>query len=112
MRRKVFLSLASAAAVVAAGLVATAAAETQAPAQAQAQCSARRDLVEQLSAQYGEKPEAIGQVDQQSIVEIFVSDQGTWTILVTGTDGGSCILATGEGWDSNAVTTAAALHGA
>ena len=35
------------------------------------------------------------------MVEIFVSDNGTWTILATGTDGKSCVLSAGEGWQIN-----------
>ncbi len=33
-------------------------------------------------------------------MEIFVSPAGTWTILATGTDGLSCVLAVGEGFDA------------
>lgn len=106
MRHKLFLGIMPVAAIVASGLLASA---SSAP--AQNQCAGRNDMVQQLDAQYGEKPAAVGQVDQQSVVEVFVSDQGTWTILVTGTDGGSCVLASGEGWDGNEALTAA-LHGA
>lgn len=108
MRSKL-ISLIPAGALVAAGFGLTAATE---PAQSQAQCNMREAMVKQLSEQYGEKPAAVGQVDQQSLVEIFVSENGTWTILVTGTDGGSCVLAAGESWDSTDVLAAAAMHGA
>jgi hypothetical protein len=107
MRNKLFLGLMPVAVLIASGLLATA---SSAP--AETQCSARNDLVEQLDTQYGEMPAAVGQVDEQSLVEIFVSEQGTWTILVSGTDGGACILATGEGWDSTKVLAAAAMPGA
>ena len=107
MPNKLILGLMPVAVIVASGLLATA---SSAP--AQNQCGVRQELVQQLDAQFGEKPAATGQVDQQSMVEIFVSDQGTWTILVTGTDGGSCIIATGEGWDDTKILAAAALHGA
>lgn len=111
MRNKLFLGIMPVAAMVAAGLLATASsAPAQNSAPGQSQCAKRNDLVRQLDAQYNEKPAAVGQVDQQSVVEVYVSDRGTWTILVTGTDGGSCILASGEGWDSNVMV--AALRGA
>ncbi len=106
MRSKLLLGLLPAAIIVATGLA------TASSAPAQTQCSSRSDLVQQLEAQYGERPAALGQVDQQSVVEIFVSETGTWTILVSGTDGGACILATGEGWDSAKVLAAAAMPGA
>ncbi|WP_280800260.1 MULTISPECIES: hypothetical protein [unclassified Mesorhizobium] len=43
------------------------------------------------------------------MLEIFVSDQGTWTILATDTHGQSCIITAGEGWDG--ATMAAVLPG-
>jgi hypothetical protein len=107
MRHKLFLGIMPVAAIVASGLLASA---SSAP--AQNQCAARNDIIRQLDTQYGEKPAAIGQVDQQSVIEVYVSDQGTWTIIVSGTDGGSCILASGEGWDSNSTMAAAMLRGA
>ena len=107
MRHKLLIGIAPVAAIVASSLLATA---SSAP--AQNQCAARNDMIQQLDVQFSERPAAIGQVDEQSVVEIFVSEQGTWTILVTGTDGGSCVLASGEGWDSSGPALAAALRGA
>lgn len=61
-------------------------------------CGTRNDIVKQLSDQFKEQPQAVGMVDKSAVLEIFVSDAGTWTILATGTDGNSCILSAGEGW--------------
>ena len=44
---------------------------------------------------------ATGLVDENAMMEIFVSPSGTWTILATGTDGVSCVLAVGEGFEAN-----------
>ncbi len=63
-------------------------------------CGARNEIVKNLSAQFKEAPEAVGMVDQSAVVEVFVSDAGTWTIIATGTDGNSCVLSAGEGWES------------
>ena len=30
--------------------------------------------------------------------ELFTSETGTWTLIVTDTEGNSCIIANGEGW--------------
>jgi hypothetical protein len=109
MRHKILLGIVPVAAIVASSLLASA---STAPAQVQNQCAARNEMIQQLDAQFSEKPAAIGQVDEQSVVEIFVSDQGTWTILVTGTDGGTCVLASGEGWDTRGPALAASLRGA
>lgn len=63
-------------------------------------CGGRGELVEQLAAQFHERQAAVGQLDQTAIVEVFVSDQGTWTIIASGTDGQSCVLAAGQDWES------------
>ncbi|MEK9751594.1 MAG: hypothetical protein VW338_00060 [Rhodospirillaceae bacterium] len=34
------------------------------------------------------------------VMEVYVSPEGTWTITVTTPEGLSCILGTGEGWES------------
>ena len=63
-------------------------------------CGDRGEVVNELSRQYAETPMAVGQVDGNAVVEIFVSESGTWTILATGTDGVSCIVSAGEGFES------------
>jgi hypothetical protein len=65
-------------------------------------CGARNDIVKALSDQFKEAPQAVGVVDKSAVLEVFVSDAGTWTIIATGTDGNSCILSAGEGWQSTA----------
>ena len=63
-------------------------------------CGEREQVVKELSQQFKESPMAVGQVDGNAVVEIFVSEQGSWTILATGTDGTSCIVSAGEGFES------------
>ncbi|HEV7415209.1 hypothetical protein [Tianweitania sediminis] len=63
-------------------------------------CAARNEIVQKLSDQFKEAPQAVGVVDKSAVLEVFVSDAGTWTIIATGTDGNSCILSAGEGWQS------------
>jgi hypothetical protein len=58
-------------------------------------------MVKSLSDKFKENPAALGQIDGSAVVEIFVSDNGTWTILATGTDGKSCVLSAGEGFEIN-----------
>ncbi len=43
--------------------------------------------------------------NQQSVVELFVSSKGIWTILVTLTNGMSCIAAAGHNLTSAAEQT-------
>jgi len=64
-----------------------------------ANCGKRDEIVAQLGSVFKEVPNGMGMIDQNAVVEVFVSDTGTFTILASGTDGTSCILASGEGWD-------------
>ncbi|WP_274626924.1 hypothetical protein [Arvimicrobium flavum] len=63
-------------------------------------CGVRGDIVAKLSKDFRESPMAVGMVDNSAVLEVFVSDTGTWTILATRTDGTSCIVSAGEGWES------------
>lgn len=64
-------------------------------------CGQRDAMVADLGEQFQEMPLASGLVDKNAVVEIFVSPAGTWTILATGTDGQSCVMAVGEGFEAN-----------
>ena len=74
------------------------------------QCATRTDMVKALGEKFHENQAARGLVNPNVVLEIFISDQGTWTILATDTHGQSCVITAGEGWDGGAV--AAALPGA
>ena len=63
-------------------------------------CGNRDEIVRSLTEQFKEVPQAVGVVDSNAVLEIFVSAAGTWTIIATGTDGNSCLVSSGEGWDS------------
>lgn len=63
-------------------------------------CGEREQMVRDLDREFREQPLASGLVDKDAVMEIFVSAGGTWTILATGTDGLSCVMAVGEGFDA------------
>jgi hypothetical protein len=87
------------AAAVAGGVLA-ASAQTDIEANAATEvCGARTDLVERLLSEFKENQTAVGTLHESAILEVFVSDQGTWTILATGTDGRSCVLAAGQDFE-------------
>lgn len=72
---------------------------TAPPALAQAVCAQRDTIVAQLETNFAEKPRLAGLESATRIVEFWASDQtGTWTILLTGADGISCIAASGTAW--------------
>lgn len=62
-------------------------------------CGPRDEIVAQLGEVFQEAPSGMGMIDPNAVVEVFVSEAGTFTILASNTDGSSCILASGEGWD-------------
>ncbi len=72
-------------------------------AHAQALCGERSALVERLEREFSETPQALGLSEDGALVEIMVSPTGGWTILVTYPKRPSCVVATGEGWESRLV---------
>ena len=69
------------------------------PAHAQEVCLIRGDAIEQLDKQYGEKVIAQGLTKNgKAIFELFVSDSGSWTAIVSNPAGHSCVIATGDYW--------------
>ncbi|TPJ38393.1 hypothetical protein FJ434_18455 [Mesorhizobium sp. B2-5-13] len=81
-----------------------------AQANAAGQCAARADIVKALGENFHESEAGRGLINPNVVLEVFVSDQGSWTVLASDTKGQSCILSVGEGWDSP--TIKAALPGA
>ncbi|RVD60966.1 hypothetical protein EN828_02780 [Mesorhizobium sp. M2D.F.Ca.ET.185.01.1.1] len=75
-----------------------------------AQCAARADIIKALGDKYHESEAGRGLINPNVVLEIFVSDQGSWTVLASDTKGQSCVLSAGEGWDSP--TIRAAMPGA
>jgi hypothetical protein len=70
------------------------------PAMAQTICGERRDFLKQLDSSYGEQTEALGIAANGAVLEVLTSDQGSWTILVTSPKGTTCVVATGENWET------------
>ncbi|CDX46759.1 putative signal peptide protein [Mesorhizobium plurifarium] len=79
-------------------------------ANAAAQCAARADIIKALGDKFHETEAGRGLINPNVVLEIFVSDQGSWTVLASDTKGQSCVLSVGEGWDSP--TIRAAMPGA
>lgn len=68
---------------------------------AQEACAPREEIVQKLSGDFREQQQAVGIVNDKAVLEVFVSRQGSWTIIATGTDGNSCVLSAGEEWDES-----------
>lgn len=65
-------------------------------------CMERRVMQTFLTEQYHEHPVAMGLIRVDIMMELFVSETGTWSVVLTNTDGLSCINAAGTNWEQNA----------
>jgi hypothetical protein len=64
-------------------------------------CGERQAFTEALKGKFKEERQALGLVATSSVVELYVSPGGSWTVLMTGVDGKSCVLATGHSWETS-----------
>ena len=63
-------------------------------------CTGRSELQRYLGTAYAEKIVAVGMVNEQAIMEVYVADSGTWTVVLTSPAGVSCLVLAGQGWQS------------
>lgn len=75
------------------------------PATAQQICGERANFTIKLEQKYAEHPIAMGLTDKGAVLEVFASKNGSWTFLVTMPNGLSCIVASGQSWESLTVTS-------
>jgi len=66
-------------------------------------CTERSKMIEQLAESYGELQTARGIQNTRAVLEIFTSEKGTWTAIITNADGRSCIVAAGKNWEQSTV---------
>ncbi|MDT8853990.1 hypothetical protein RNZ50_02880 [Paracoccaceae bacterium Fryx2] len=64
-------------------------------------CAPRKAVLAQLSDRYGETRQAVGLAGGTGVMEMFASaEHGSWTISITLPDGTTCIVASGQGFES------------
>jgi hypothetical protein len=78
-------------------------------AQSQSQCGPHDAIIKVLNAKFQENQRAIGLINEKAMMEVYISPQGTWTMVVTNEAGMSCVLAAGEGWDEMPIHVAGPL---
>ena len=66
---------------------------------AQQTCGQRAEIVSKLNRDFKENQEAVGLVNDQAVIELYISGKGTWTIIASGTDGTSCVVSAGKDWE-------------
>ncbi|MEM1352452.1 MAG: hypothetical protein AAGF27_08900 [Pseudomonadota bacterium] len=72
-----------------------------ASAQTSRNCAPRDTVVEKLAEGYGETRQSMGLGANNSVVEVFASSEtGTWTITVTTPNGVTCLVASGQSYET------------
>jgi hypothetical protein len=72
-----------------------------AKAQSQRQCAPRDSVVERLAEGYGETRQSVGLGRDNSMMEVFASpESGSWTITITFPTGMTCLVASGQSFES------------
>lgn len=61
-------------------------------------CAPRDQMVERLLERFQETPEGMGLDADARVVELWSSDAGSWSLVVTDARGRACIVAAGEAW--------------
>jgi hypothetical protein len=64
-------------------------------------CAPRDAVVERLAEGYGESRQSMGLGANNAVVEVFASPEtGTWTITVTTPNGLTCLVASGQSYET------------
>ncbi len=71
-------------------------------ASAQSVCGTHQLVAEKLKQSYDEQLTGAGLSHNGGMIEVYSSPDGTWTIVLTRPDGISCLMASGELWESMA----------
>ena len=61
-------------------------------------CAPREQISMQLAAQYHETPSGAGLSGNGSLLVVYASKAGTWTLAVVSPEGLACVADGGDGW--------------
>ncbi len=95
-RRLWKIALIAAAALVAAFLLLVGAVH------AQTVCDSHSAVIEKLENTYRETRAGVGLASNGAVAQLYVSENGSWTMLLTNARGVACLIAAGQGWESEA----------
>ncbi len=73
---------------------------TSRPVLAKQVCGERTQILEKLAKRYSETPQSIGLSADGNVVQVLVSEAGTWSILVSHPSRRTCLVAVGNHWES------------
>lgn len=63
-------------------------------------CAPRDVVLHRLSTGYGETRQSIGLGANNAVVEVFASNTGSWSIIVTFPEGPTCLVASGQAYET------------
>ena len=63
-------------------------------------CGNRTEIVKRLESRYDEKASALGLAATGGVIELFTSEKGTFTLMITQPNGVSCLVAAGDNWET------------
>ncbi len=67
---------------------------------AQPVCGSHQSISESLKKSYTEAPVSMGVTVGGGVIEVFSSEKGTWTLVITQPNGMSCLIAAGQDWEN------------
>ena len=70
------------------------------PAAAATMCGDREEILARLQQRHEESPTALGLSSDGGVLEVLVSPEGGWTILITYPKRPTCVVAVGEAWQT------------
>ena len=65
-----------------------------------ARCGDRERVVAYLEKEWGETQRAFGIAGDRQLLELFASEGGSWTILLTSPRGSTCLMAAGRAFQA------------
>ncbi len=60
----------------------------------------RDKFMNKLEETFAEHPIAMGLTEKGAVLEVFASQHGSWTFLITMPNGLSCVVASGQSWET------------
>lgn len=75
-------------------------------------CAPRPRVIDRLTNTFSETRQAIGLGGDNAVIEVFAAPSGTWTIIVTFTNGQTCLVASGQAYETIAEARAPVEDGA
>ena len=61
-------------------------------------CAPRDDVVKRLWAKWQEAQITVAMINDGRLLEIFVSEKGSWTAIISDPNGQSCVASAGQEW--------------